>query len=420
MKLANDIKKWGFVKPYFDKEYQFNSIDIETINNEMFIFGFIHKGIYHHFESDFYNIFHKLLLNSIRNKCDILTWTRYDNTYILKMLLQDVPKNKINNILKRINKVTPIYTYIYDNYTITIVNIIKDSMIFQVQDGLNKKRQCVIYNLKNLFNDDLSKVAHDYGFNYYSKLGEEFHIIDKNRFYNDDNYHNNVLLSNKLDNQVIIDIANKILVDFKSLTGVIPKSIYTAGSIARSYLLSYKDLNVKDLQFKTMFAKNELFDELLDYSMRSYHGGKIESYVLGYIPTAKIIDITSAYPFQLSKLPKLTNIVIHKKGDEDIDKYFYAFIHCDIIINNEELIHPVIVSNPINHNNISPVGIIEDVVITKIEYDYLLNKKCDINVPPPAPARGGPWAWCAMCSPISPLICPCMSPHWMRRPMTGR
>ena len=96
-----------------------------------------------------------------------------------------------------------------------------------------------------------------------------------------------VLLSNELDNRVIIDIAKIMLENFKKFTGVYPKTIFTNGSIARSYLLAYKEIKVKDLQFKSIFNKSVYFDKLLDYSMRSYHGGKIESYVLGYIRKLK-------------------------------------------------------------------------------------------------------------------------------------
>jgi sulfur transfer protein SufE len=32
-----NIIKWGKIKPFFKDRYKFNSIDIETINNELFI-----------------------------------------------------------------------------------------------------------------------------------------------------------------------------------------------------------------------------------------------------------------------------------------------------------------------------------------------------------------------------------------------
>src|SRR5690606_16286654 len=113
---------------------------------------------------------------------------------------------------------------------------------------------------------------------------------------------------------------------------------------------------------------------------RAYDGGKIESYVLGFRKKAKIIDITSAYPYALSKLPKLTNKVHDNTEPKFLDNFFYAFIRCDIIIVNEDFVQPVIEKNPINNNNISPYGYLEDVIITKIEYDYLIDNDIEIIV----------------------------------------
>ena len=381
MKESKDIQKWGIIKPFFDKSYKFNSIDIETVGNELFIFGYILNGKYCYSEDNFYEVFHNLLLESIRGKNDILTWSRYDNTHILKMLLSKIEdEEKIYNILRRIGKVSPVFSYQYKNYDIVLENIIKDSFIFKVSDRRNKPKRITIYNLKNLYHGGLEKVSKNYGLDYYSKLGDEYHIIDKNRYYKDDEYKRMVLLSNELDNRVIIDIAKIMLENFKKFTGVYPKTIFTNGSIARSYLLAYKEIKVKDLQFKSLFNKSIYFNKLLDYSMKSYHGGKIESYVLGFIKNAKIIDITSAYPYALSKLPKLTKKVHYHTGTTLLDNFYYAFIRCDIIINNENFIHPIIVKNPINNTNISPYGYLENVIITKIEYDYLIDNGIDIIV----------------------------------------
>ena len=381
MKLASEIEKWGVIKPFFDKSYKFNSIDIETVENEMFIFGYTLNGKYCYTENDFYNVFHNLLIESIRSKSDILTWSRYDNTHILKMLLSIIDdEDEIYKILRRVNKVSPVFCYKYKNFEIVLNDIIKDNFIFTINDGRNKPKRITIYNLKNLYQDGLEVVARNYGLNYYSKLGEEYHIIDKKKYYKNEEYKRMVLLSNELDNRVIIDIANIMLENFKKFAGVYPKTIFTNGSIARSYLLAYKEIKVKDLQYRSIFKKSVYFDKLLDYSMRAYHGGKIESYVLGYIEKAKISDETAAYPYALSKLPKLTNKVHYHTGTKFLNDFYYAFIRCDIIINNENFIHPVIVKNPINNANISPYGYLENVIITKIEYDYLLDNGIEVIV----------------------------------------
>jgi hypothetical protein len=126
-------------------------------------------------------------------------------------------------------------------------------------------------------------------------------------------------------------------------------------------------------------VKSEYFDALLDYSMKSYHGGKIESYVLGYLPKAKLIDITSAYPYALSRLPKLTNLVVVGSDPALLKHYFYAFIKCTIYNIPETLIHPVTIQSPINKTNLSPCGTFE-AIITKPEYDYLISRGIKIAV----------------------------------------
>src|SRR5690606_41980133 len=51
----------------------------------------------------------------------------------------------------RIGKISPIYAYKFKTFTITLVNIIKDSMNFKITDKNNRSVRVTIYNLKNLF-----------------------------------------------------------------------------------------------------------------------------------------------------------------------------------------------------------------------------------------------------------------------------
>jgi len=379
MKYADQIVKWGKIKPFFDKSYHFNTIDIETIDNELFMFGYTLNKQHHVSFNNFYNKLHDMIIESIQAKKDILTWSRYDNTHLLKLILKNASKKDIKNILLRVGKVSPIYTYTYKTFTFVIENIIKDSIIIKVIDLNESKRAIILYNLKNLYSADLLTTAQNYGFDYYSKMGIEYHLIDKKRFKTDLDYAEGVIASNRLDNIVLLDIAEKMLSDFKTISGQLPKSIFTNGSLARSYLLSQiGTIGSKALNFNMTF-KGYHKKGLLDYAMRSYHGGKIESYVLGYIPKAKIIDITSAYPYAMSLLPKPKNKIIYSKNVKEICAYYYAFIKCKIEIKDKNLIHPVIVENPINRSNISPYGYFTT-IITKLSYDYLIKKGCRVKV----------------------------------------
>jgi hypothetical protein len=381
-KVADEIIEWGTLKPFFDKTYNFNSIDIETIDNEIFMLGYIERGNYHYTLKDFYNTFNDLIIKSVQYNRDILTWTRYDNTHLLKLLIKDVDPLEQRKVLLRVGKINPVFKYNYKSFIIIIEAIIRDSMIIKVKDEYGKERSTVIYNLKNLYgSSDLETVASNYNIDYYTKIGSEYHIIDYDKYFNDSEYRNLVIKANKLDNMVIIDIANRLVTNFKQITGVYPKTIFSNGSLARSYLLSYMlDQDDFKVQFQSIFRRSKLFNELLDYSMRSYHGGKIESYIIGYVPNAKIIDITSAYPYSLSLLPKLTGRTYMGSNLKLLDRFYYAFIRCDVYIKDKDFIHPITVQSPINKANISPYGYLEDIVITKVEYDYLLKYNVEVQV----------------------------------------
>ena len=380
MKHANQIVKWGKIKPFFDKLYNFNTIDIETVDNEFFLLGYTLGGTHSYHIDNFYYHFHKFLIKSIQDKRDVLTWTRYDNTHLLKLILSKAKPKDIANALMRIGKVTPIYCYEYNGFKWDIVNIIRDSMIIKNTDRNGRSVQITIYNLKNLFDTDLLSTAKNYKLDYYSKLDKTAHIIDPKKFKKDQAYHDMVIESNRLDNVILLDIADKMLEDFRAIAGNYPKTIFSNGSLARSYLLNVIDqIGARELNFKSLYGKIPSFKGLLDYSLRSYHGGKIESYILGFVPNAKVIDITSAYPYALTKLPKLTEQVILSTDVTQLAHYYYAFIRCQIIIEDSTLIHPVIVENPINKSNLSPWGTFET-VITKIEYDYLIRKNVKIKV----------------------------------------
>src|SRR5690606_27743489 len=205
MKKASDIVKYGVVKKYgVKKKYAFNSIDIETVNNEMFLLGYYLNDVYYCYLNKLVETINNLIIRSVQNNRDILTWSRYDNHFILKnILMSTLNINEINEVLKKIGKFAPIHRYNYNGYKITVIDVIKDSLIFDISYEKSKKR-VHIYNLKNLFNNDLLTIAKNYKLDYYSKLGEEYHIIDKQRFFNDENYKELVIKSNQLDSRVII------------------------------------------------------------------------------------------------------------------------------------------------------------------------------------------------------------------------
>lgn len=379
-----EILTWGKIKPFFKEFYRFNTIDIETIDNELFILGCTKKDKYYYYTDNFYNNFHDLLISSIRSNSDILSWSRYDNTHLLKLIFSNIPENERDKVLNRIGKISPIYEYEYNGFNFTIQNVIKYSVVYKITDRKKKSKNVTIYNLKNLFTTDLENTAKNYEINWYSKLGEEYHLIDRKRFIYDKTYQKMVIKSNELDNKVLSAIAYALLENFKSITNVYPKTIFTAGSIARSFLMAFRDEfgDASQLSFKSIFKNidDDISNQLLDYAMRSYYGGKVEVYKIGYIKEGYMTDKNSAYPYALSLLPKLTDRIVFDKDTENLKKYFYAFIKCNIFIEDEQFNHPIIIKSPTGNINLSPYGYLKNVIITKIEYDYLIENNIIVDV----------------------------------------
>src|SRR5690606_13059094 len=91
MKKAEDIKTYGVIKKYgFRKKYAFNSIDIETVDNEIFLLGYHLNDVYYYTLNNFFEILNKILIKSVQENRDILTWSRYDNHHIFKLILNNV------------------------------------------------------------------------------------------------------------------------------------------------------------------------------------------------------------------------------------------------------------------------------------------------------------------------------------------
>lgn len=379
-----EILNWGKIKPFFKEFYRFNTIDIETIDNKLFILGCTIKDKYYYYTDNFFDNFHDLLISSIRSNSDILTWSRYDNTHLLKLIFSSIPEDERDKILNRIGKISPIYEYEYNGFSFTIQSVIKYSVVYKITDCKKKSKNITIYNLKNLFTTDLENTAKNYQITWYSKLGDEYHIIDRSRYIREKTYQKMVIKSNELDNKVLTAIAYALLENFKSITNVYPKTIFTAGSIARSFLMAFKNEfgDASQLSFKSIFKDidDDISNQLLDYAMHSYYGGKVEVYKIGYIKEGYMTDKNSAYPYALSLLPKLTDRIVFDKDTENLKKYFYAFIRCNIFIEDEQFNHPIIIKSPTNNINLSPYGYLKNVIITKIEYDYLIENNIETEV----------------------------------------
>ena len=157
-KCKDSIIKWGHIRPFLNqKPFKFNTLDLETVDNELFLIGVIDDGNYSYTLDNFYDFFHEFLISSCRKNRHILTWSRYDNTFIYKLLTNILSPEEREKVNEKVGKISPLFSYKYLTLEITLVNIIKNCMIFDITDQYNKKKSVTIYNLKNLFVTNLEK-----------------------------------------------------------------------------------------------------------------------------------------------------------------------------------------------------------------------------------------------------------------------
>ncbi|HHX78379.1 MAG TPA: hypothetical protein GX695_01325, partial [Acholeplasmataceae bacterium] len=405
MKLASEIVQVGKLKNFVnEKAKKFIGLDIETVENDIFLIGcYDLDNKYTYALDNFIDFLFTKLIYCCKNNSHIATWTKYDNTQILKILLDELKdETLINSVLNKINKISarynkrlikytepPLLTFKYKTFIINVENIIRDCILFRIIDKNNNSKVVWSYNIKNMYPSyTLEEVCKDANFKYYSKISSNSHIINKDKFNTDNEYKKMVILSNNLDSRIAKDLAYKLESDFFTIFQSYPNNLISAGSLARSSVISLSKLlerpinklNINDI---LDLKNNDLHKKLLDYSMRAYHGGKIDSYVIGYTKKAYIIDITSAYPSALYNLKGFDDILIdYKKSiDFDVDYYDYLFIKCNLNIKNENLSTPFIIENPLNNaSNLSPYGHLQNIVITKYEYEFILQNKEDIEI----------------------------------------
>ena len=96
MKLASEIVKVGKLKNFInEKAKNFIGIDIETIDNNIFLIGcYDLENKYTYTQNNFIDFLFLKLVYCCKNNSHIATWTKYDNTQILKVLLDGIKDEK--------------------------------------------------------------------------------------------------------------------------------------------------------------------------------------------------------------------------------------------------------------------------------------------------------------------------------------
>jgi len=161
-------------------------------------------------------------------------------------------------------------------------------------------------------------------------------------------------------------LAEALIKMFESF-GVYPRKLYSVAYVAYQYF-SNKCPYVHVRRYWDNYR------EVLDFAMKSYNGGKFEvtekgtGYYYEY-------DLVSAYPYEISNLVDIRDARIVESKDYRQDAV-YAFLDCSIQI-------PFHIYSPValkkRQLNFYPVGEYRK-VITKTEYEYLIEQGCDITI----------------------------------------
>jgi len=392
MKTAQNIVKHGRLKNFLnEKKRYFIGIDVETVNNQLFLMGYHNGENYRYTENDFLETFKNILIESVQTNKHLATWTRYDNTHLIKMLMQGLNESEKKHVIDMIGKRSgsfnkkrgvynepPLLSLNHGSFIIYLENVIRDCLLFRILDKNGKSKTVWSYNIKNLYNQNLEKVANDNGFTYYSKISKDAHVINKDKYAKDIDYKKQVLESNSLDCRVVKDIGEKVQDEFYEIMGAYPNNLISAGSLARSSVIAFSHklgLSTSNINIYSILNQHDQRHmKAMDYSMRAYHGGKIDSYVLGFTKNANMIDLTSAYPSIMRELKGFNkHQTIFKQGKPLHANYNYMFVRCDLNIKTDKYSTPFIIPNPLNNNsNLNPYGIIKDIVLTKYEYEFVL------------------------------------------------
>ena len=108
------------------------------------------------------------------------------------------------------------------------------------------------------------------------------------------------------------------MTSYQNLGFVFPKKPYSEASIFKEYLKPKWDKEID-------YGQSYLYSSYSQYFRNSYRGGLFQTWKIGRYYDVYDIDINSAYPYVLSKLPSIVNskIVLNEKGD-----YTFYKIRC--------------------------------------------------------------------------------------------
>lgn len=332
-------------------------------------------------------------------------WNRLDPFVILKEFLRYVSKDEKQQALARFGKISgeynkkeryweihPVVQVKIGDYHFGIIQAIHTSIqFFFYRDGFKSFKKVWAYDIAGLYQNGLEKEA-TARFDYYSKVDKSAHLVDWERFNTNNEYKYHIVLrSNELDARACYDLGMSIQDDFFTAFKYYPRSLISAGSLARSAIVAnifnrYSHLDeaeqnrsvaddVKSIGFMNYYDEwtyrygQDIVKDLYALSTEAYSGGYIEAIRYGYSKDGYFSDIASAYPGVIQNLldlrgAKLTN----GTGTPPEIKNSYCFIRGIVDIPEHVNFHPITIKHPIHkETNIRATG--------KYRASYTLNER---------------------------------------------
>ena len=405
-------------------------VDIETnhLTGEAKLIGF-YEGNKDDYEGQ-YRPYHENLLSAlimnikyaIKNQINLAYWRSFDAIQIMRLfILHDYSDSRMADALERYGKVSgeydrktqtwevrPVIVIDRGHFIIGIKQVIKDSIQFFIQNKASKRvTTCWGYNIASLYLNGLEKEA-DYSkggrFTWYSKLKEEFHLIDWERFNNDDEYKSSVLESNKLDARGALGLGYEVQKDFNESFGAYPVSLISQGGHARSAIVAQIDNDLSKLKLSDGEHKRRKLELLSSISIvthldkwleeykeplvkdlnlrftEAFSAGYIEAIRFGTAKNGWYADIASAYPSVIMQLYDLRGSKLESGiGDPPVIENSYIFIRGLVIMPMGIDYHSITIKHPSDKGyNIRPTGIFR-ATYTKDERDFALSLGCEFE-----------------------------------------
>lgn len=411
---------------------KFTGLDIETnhLTGEMKLMGFYLYGQYRKYTERFLERLFNILKWAERKDMNLAYWNKLDPFQIFRLFLLEVDEYEQRNALKRYGKVggvwdretndwdednPPVISVKIGNYEFGIQIVIRSAIKFFIKSERAKSPRYIwAYDIATLYQYGIEREAlglfdketqsyPNARLPYYSKVDESAHLVDWERYEVDSEYMKMVDHSNYLDARAAHDLADHFQRDFYKAFNYYPRTLISAGSIARASVVAVilnkykakipsKKLGIpRTTEYAKAFADIESislithYDEwmkkydpdviknILSITTESYKGGQIDALEFGFVKEAWYSDLSGAYPGFIQQLYDLRGATITSgTGEPPTIDHSYCFIRGIVNIPEHVNIHPLTIKHPIAlDTNIRAVGSYRASYL-KEERDYLI------------------------------------------------